>query len=279
MRTPEPVRLLEESSDASPELRELLGSALGDGPSAAQLASLAARLAPLSPPPAPPAPAPAPVAPTTAPLTGGATVATGLKLKVLVGVAALTGAVGSFQAGRVYERAQPPTLVQAQRETAPVESPRRDVPPEADAPAPPVVEAPRPEPIAPAPVEDRAPAPAAPRVNPPRPHDPVRNPVAEPPSVARAPRLEDEELLLIDDAHRALQGGDAEEALLLLRRHASRFQGGALAQEREVLAIEALVLLGRRSEAQARALDFQTKYPTSSHLVRLQKLLRPPTPE
>nr|WP_141617559.1 hypothetical protein [Myxococcus sp. AB036A] len=144
MRTPEPVRLLEESSDASPELRELLGSALDDGPSAAQLASLAARLAPLQPPPAPAAPSPAPVAPASEPLAGGATVATGLKLKVLVGVAALTGAVGSFQAGRVYERAQPPTVAQAQRETPPVERPRSEVPAEFVVSAPPVAEAPTP---------------------------------------------------------------------------------------------------------------------------------------
>ncbi|MFY1828345.1 hypothetical protein ACN47A_20645 [Myxococcus fulvus] len=272
MRTPEPVRLLEESSDASPELRELLGSALDDGPSAAQLASLAARLAPLQPPPAPPPP----VAPASAPLAGGATVATGLKLKVLVGVAALTGAVGSFQAGRVYERAQPPTLAQAQRETVPVAPPRSDVPPEAVVPVPPVVEAPSPEPAAPTPTAERA---SAPRANPPRPPDAVHKPVVAPPPEARATSPEDEELLLIDDAHRALQRGAAEEALSLLRGHASRFQAGTLAQEREVLAIEALVSLGRRAEAQQRAEAFQTKYPTSSHLVRLQKLLRPPAPE
>ncbi|GHG69765.1 hypothetical protein [Comamonas sp. JC664] len=275
MRTPEPVRLLEESSAASPELRELLGSALSDGPSAAQLASLAARLAPLQPPPAPAAPSPAPVAPASELLAGGATVATGLKLKVLVGVAALTGAVGSFQAGRVYERAQPPTVAQAQRETPPVERPRSEVPAEVVVSAPPVVEAltPSPEPTA---IVERAPSPVAPRTSPMQ----VRQkPVVETPPKARATSLEDEELLLIDDAHRALQRGAAEEALVLLRGHASRFQAGTLAQEREVLVIEALVLLGRRAEAQQRAEDFQAKYPTSSHLVRLQKLLRPPALE
>ncbi len=275
MRTPEPVRLLEESSDASPELRELLGSALSDGPSAAQLASLAARLAPLQPPPAPTAHSPAPVAPASEPLAGGATVATGLKLKVLVGVAALTGAVGSFQAGRVYERAQPPTVAQAQRETPPVERPPSEVPAEVVASAPPVVEAltPNPEPAA---IVERAPSPVAPRTSP---MQGRQKPVVETPPKARATSLEDEELLLIDDAHRALQRGAAEEALVLLRGHASRFQAGTLAQEREVLAIEALVLLGRRAEAQQRAEDFQAKYPTSSHLVRLQKLLHPPALE
>ncbi|QDF02075.1 hypothetical protein [Myxococcus xanthus] len=276
MRTPEPVRLLEESSDASPELRELLGSALDDGPSAAQLASLAARLAPLQPPPAPAAPSPAPVAPASEPLAGGATVATGLKLKVLVGVAALTGAVGSFQAGRVYERAQPPTVAQAQRETPPVERPRSEVPAEVVVSAPPVAEAPTPRPEPAAPIVERAPAPVAPRTSPPQ---ALQKPVVEPPPEARAASPEDEELLLIDDAHRALQRGAAEEALSLLRGHASRFQAGTLAQEREVLAIEALVLLGRRAEAQQRAEDFQAKHPTSSHLVRLQKLLRPPALE
>lgn len=276
MRTPEPVRLLEESSDASPELRELLGSALDDGPSAAQLASLAARLAPLQPPPGPTAPAPA--APASAPLAGGTTVATGLKLKVLVGVAALTGAVGSFQAGRVYERARPPAVVHAQRERAPEEGPRSAAPPEPVESAPRADGTPAPGPVAPAPVAERAPAPAASRSLPPRQPEVARKPVVEPPSEARTTSPEDEELLLIDDAHRALQRGAAEEALSLLRGHASRFEAGALAQEREVLAIEALVLLGRRPEAQRRAEEFQTKYPTSSYLIRLQKLLRPQAP-
>ncbi|GEN12006.1 hypothetical protein SAMN05443572_113298 [Myxococcus fulvus] len=276
MRTPEPVRLLEESSDASPELRELLGSALDDGPSAAQLASLAARLAPLQPPPSPAAPAPAPVAPAPAPLAGGATVVAGLKLKVLVGVAALAGAAGSFQVGRVYERAQPPAVTQAPRETAPVERPRSEVPPEAVVPAPPVAQVPTPSPVPAAPSVERAPTPVPPRTSPPR---ALQKPVVEPPPEAGASSAEDEELLLIDDAHRALQRGAAEEALSLLGGHASRFQAGTLAQEREVLAIEALMLLGRRAEAQRRAGDFQTKYPTSSHLVRLQKLLLPPAPE
>ncbi|QSQ22740.1 hypothetical protein JY651_47885 [Pyxidicoccus parkwayensis] len=278
MRTPEPVRLLEESSDASPELRELLGSALDDGPSAAQLASLAARLAPLQSPPGPTAPAPA--APASAPLAGGTTVATGLKLKVLVGVAALTGAVGSFQAGRVYERARPPAVVHAQRERAPEEGSRSAAPPEPVESAPRADETPAPGPVAPAPVAERAPAPAASRSHPPRQPEVARKPVVElePSSEARTTSPEDEELLLIDDAQRALQRGAAEEALSLLRGHASRFEAGALAQEREVLAIEALVLLGRRPEAQRRAEEFLTKYPTSSHLIRLQKLLHPQAP-
>lgn len=88
----------------------------------------------------------------------------------------------------------------------------------------------------------------------------------------------DEELTLLESAYQALQRGDTVAALEQAERHASRFPTGALAQEREVLAIDALVRMGRRSEAEARAEAFRTRYPTSTHGVRIQGLLSGPGP-
>jgi outer membrane protein assembly factor BamD (BamD/ComL family) len=83
----------------------------------------------------------------------------------------------------------------------------------------------------------------------------------------------DEELGLLESAYGALQRGDAEAALASARGHAERFPDGALAQEREVLAIDALMRLNRRTEADARANAFRTRYPTSTHWIRIQGLL------
>jgi hypothetical protein len=45
-----------------------------------------------------------------------------------------------------------------------------------------------------------------------------------------------------------------------------------LVQERERIAIEALVMLGRHEEAAARARAFETSYPSSPHLRRIRQL-------
>ena len=49
--------------------------------------------------------------------------------------------------------------------------------------------------------------------------------------------------------------------------------GVSLAQEREMLAIEALVKTGRGGDARMKAVLFREKYPTSSHLLRLDALV------
>lgn len=59
------------------------------------------------------------------------------------------------------------------------------------------------------------------------------------------------------------------EALALTKLHANRFPSGALSQEREVIAIDALVRLGRVAEAAQRAERFQANYPGSAHARRL----------
>lgn len=264
MSTPEPVRLLEETSEASSSLRGLLRSAVEDEPTAEQLASLAARIGPL---PAPPAPGPPPASAPPAADAVSAAVSSGVKLKVLLGMAVLTGAVGSFQVGRVYERTHADAPRPLTRDIAP--APMAPLP--AAEPAAPATEAAPTAPVAP-PTAGVPPAGPAPRPTSAAP----KRPPAPAPAVASMP--EDEELLLLDSAHQALRRGDAEGALASAQTHASRFPSGTLAQEREVIAIEALVRLGRVPEARERAEAFGARYPTSSHLVRLQGLLHPSGP-
>lgn len=62
-------------------------------------------------------------------------------------------------------------------------------------------------------------------------------------------------------------------ALDIAATHARRFPSGALAQEREVIAVDALMRLGRTSEASRRGTAFQTRYPASAHARRIQVLL------
>ena len=46
-----------------------------------------------------------------------------------------------------------------------------------------------------------------------------------------------------------------------------------LAQEREVIVIDALVRMGKRSEAQSRANRFRVAYPGSGHARRVETIL------
>jgi len=80
-----------------------------------------------------------------------------------------------------------------------------------------------------------------------------------------------EEVRLLQGAREAL-GGDPAGALRLAEQHRSRFPRGTLTQEREVIAIDALIRQGRMAEAQARADRFRDRYPRSSHLDRLSNL-------
>jgi len=68
----------------------------------------------------------------------------------------------------------------------------------------------------------------------------------------------------------------AEQALVLVDQHTTRFPDSGLAQEREVLAVQALSRLGRTVDARARASSFKERWPTSTHLLRLEALLANP---
>jgi hypothetical protein len=76
------------------------------------------------------------------------------------------------------------------------------------------------------------------------------------------------ELSLLKRAREA----DPTQALALTAEHARRFPTGALEQEREMIAIDALLRLGRRDVAEQRAKRFQAQYPGSAHARRLSAL-------
>jgi len=71
------------------------------------------------------------------------------------------------------------------------------------------------------------------------------------------------ERALLDVARSALARGEAAEALAAADRHAREYPDGALAEEREAIAIKALVALGRRDEARARLRELERKHPNS----------------
>ncbi|HEX2673810.1 MAG TPA: hypothetical protein VHM25_23185 [Polyangiaceae bacterium] len=79
------------------------------------------------------------------------------------------------------------------------------------------------------------------------------------------------ELDIIKEAGQVLKS-DPTRALQLTMDHARLYSSGALAEEREVIAIEALARLGRLSAARARAERFLLFYPRSAHLSRIQQV-------
>lgn len=66
---------------------------------------------------------------------------------------------------------------------------------------------------------------------------------------------------------------DPARALSIANGHPSIYPHGSLDQERELIAIDALVRLGQRDEARARADAFRARYPNSAHLGRVSALL------
>jgi len=98
---------------------------------------------------------------------------------------------------------------------------------------------------------------------------------AESNAPARPATTESAEIDLLDRAHDALRSRPAE-ALALCDKHQAEFADGRFTQEREALAIEALVYLGRRDEAERRWSEFQQRYPTSNHRTHLADLFPSP---
>lgn len=80
---------------------------------------------------------------------------------------------------------------------------------------------------------------------------------AKDPSLAR-------ERTLLDMARTAITRGDASAALTAADDHAREFPRGQLAEEREVIAVQALASQNRRAEARARAATFRRNYPNSA---------------
>ena len=101
----------------------------------------------------------------------------------------------------------------------------------------------------------------------PNPEPPPSAPKASPSSTLNAERL------VVDVARSAYARGDRDEALRALARHATTYPDGALAEEREALAIRILVDAGRAPEARARGQKFRTRYPKSLMLPAVEAAL------
>jgi len=105
-----------------------------------------------------------------------------------------------------------------------------------------------------------APHPPAPPVTTPEPPEEKAATLPTPPPSNPRPS----EAKLIRDARAALEANPAR-ARSLLERHRLLYKTGQLAEEREVLLIEALGREGRAEEASVRAADFRQKNPESAH--------------
>ena len=70
-----------------------------------------------------------------------------------------------------------------------------------------------------------------------------------------------------------LLGSDPAGALRLTEERRRQFSGGALDQEAEVVAIDALLRLSRRDAALSRARAFEAKHPGSLHTRRIRRLI------
>ena len=84
----------------------------------------------------------------------------------------------------------------------------------------------------------------------------------------------DEELALLVRANRALVKSPAS-ALTLADEHTRRFPASGMDQERELIAITALVDLGQTAEAHRRAAQFTRAHPGSIYQPRIDKALAP----
>ena len=133
---------------------------------------------------------------------------------------------------------------------------------------------------------------AVPSVRPPTPSIPAVGPVppTEPGSRVGARRPQPAPARLARSATQAEPSSDPEAELELLRRargqlantpqraldtaeqHHAQFRNGVFAQEREAIAIEALVRLGRHAEARQRAKTFHARYPNSAYARRLETI-------
>ncbi len=92
------------------------------------------------------------------------------------------------------------------------------------------------------------------------------------PASTIAPADPEGEVKLLASAQDALRS-DPARALALCNEHARKYPGGNVAQEREVIAIEALMKMGNRPAAKARADRFNAAYPGSSHARRIARIL------
>jgi hypothetical protein len=268
MKPPQdPPRLLEPGSDAPAWLRSSLDAGVRDVPGPKRLARIAAGLphGPVGPGGGDPGPGPTQPRPPLSPLSPGLpSVFSGAAIGAALGLA-VVGA-GWLVSPRAADPPPPPRAAPIAAVTAAVPAPLQPGPAKAPARrarAP--VERPEPLPsVAAGPAASAGSEPPGPAV--------ATGPEPGPSSAEPDPPAAETESAILQRAQDALNG-DPARALALTDLHLARFPGGGLAQEREVLAVAALLRMGRSADARARATRFAASFPTSAHRRRLEVLI------
>lgn len=75
---------------------------------------------------------------------------------------------------------------------------------------------------------------------------------------------------LLERARNALARSDGRAAMDAIDEHQRRFPSGSLAEEREALAVRALLATGKRADAERRAASFRQRYPKSLFAAMLE---------
>ncbi|KYF75809.1 hypothetical protein BE11_13705 [Sorangium cellulosum] len=104
---------------------------------------------------------------------------------------------------------------------------------------------------------------------------PTRSPAARRAAQATAGESGGHDIALLGRADAALGAGRPAEALALLERHARKYTHGPGTEQREALAVRALVAAGRRDEAAGRAERFRAAFPGSLLAPTLDADVRP----
>ena len=242
-----PRRLLDGGDELNDLLRGALDAERADAIDEARLARIGKAIAfagASAAPPSPPAASSPPAAVVGANASSGWLAAKGPYVLLAAAMIGGLAAIGTMD---------PPS--------APVNTPLRTT----TVVAPPVEE----PPAAATPTITPSELPSAPAIAAPVPVKPAR-------SAPAAAAADVDEIALLARAHDALRS-DPARSLTLCREHETRFAAGHFAQEREAVAIEALVYLGRKGEATRRWTEFQRRYPSSSHRVHLESLFADPS--
>lgn len=222
-----------------PELDELIDGMRADRPSARELEELARRLGPRLGPSG----------------TGGGT-------PISLGSFALRAGAVVAVAVAIWVAWPSSVATPPAPSTSPAPSPSASLSPSlSPSPSPSLSPPPSPS-LSPPPSPSASPAPLPTEPTPTA--TPTPRPRTEP---AHDDALEEHPMLV--EARRALPT-DPAHALELAEQHRARFPSGMLAPEREMIAVDALEVLGRRTEAEARARALVERWPSSTYARRVQ---------
>jgi hypothetical protein len=246
----DPPRLID--GEGGPErLRHLVRECRSDVATTDDVKQLESRLAPLIwAPVVPPTPTNGPGATSGAAGAASTTTATGAGIKVGAAVAIAVGMVGG---GLWLSKSTAPAGGESQpsveRATKTDDSTSKNLPPATQG-------------ESAAPSDDERAAPGTPETA-------GRSATVERERVQAATESESD---LLGRAQAVLHA-DPNKALGLAAEHRRKFPTGTLAQEREVLAIEALERLGRHKEAVLRANSFLRSFPGSAHRSKVNAVI------